>query len=146
MKEMMMNNIKKYNQFFESKIPYKTYLSRVLLNNIGVSDVYLNDNKLNISKYNIDVNEILSEIFIGNKIQFKTKYKDIWLNDVIVEDVKLVGINETVYISVKINGEWEIINSTNLFTIYNYNENQPELLKLKKNSNMHKKASKYNII
>jgi len=122
---------------FESE----SLITQDLLEIIGVE---IDPNNDWICKYNIDVIEFLKEIFLGKKITFYSKnYNNAkWYTKVIVDDIKLFVYKDNIYISVKINNDWKLIDPNYSTNIYDYDASDKPEHKLLK---ILKKAKKYNI-
>lgn len=104
---------------------------------LGVSEFPYDEKSIGYNPYGIDTIDFLKEIFLNKKIKFTslefmygnhdTKITKIPKIEGVVEDVDLFGYKE-LYVKVKINNKWYIINS-NIVTIYNYDAENKELHK-----------------
>jgi hypothetical protein len=125
---------------------YESIITRDLLEIIGVDVDYYdkNPNEDWICEYNINVIEFLKEIFLNKNITFFSKNKNDenrYIKET-VEDVNLFAYKEELYIFVKINSSWKIIDNNKITIIYDYDAlDKPEHKLLK----ILKKAKKYNI-
>lgn len=94
---------------------------------LGVNQFPNDEESVGLNPYYIDTIDFLKEIFLNKKIIFTSldsPNKNPKIEGV-VEDVDLFGYKE-LYVKVKIDGKWYIINS-NMIHIYNYDAESKEL-------------------
>lgn len=94
---------------------------------LGVNQFPNDEESVGLNPYYIDTIDFLKEIFLNKKIIFTSldlPNKNPKIEGV-VEDVDLFGYKE-LYVKVKIDGKWYIINS-NMVHIYNYDAESKEL-------------------
>ena len=95
------------------------------------------------SKYDVDIVEFLKEILLNENISFKSVNtpEQNPMKSGIVKDVKLFAYKDELYVEVKINNDWIIIDNSSSFIVYYNAENKT----LHQEVKMKKKAEKYNL-